>query len=184
MLASRQVTSREPALRTPSGADAEAAQWTVPGGRIRVVGDGHDGAYEDRVRRNPIAADAVGVEAASSRRWICWPSVRLAEHGRQRPSEFRPVPHRDVKTTRGVISHGNAPGIHTAEDAYPTPLQCLADKRNGRPVPLRALGRCRERPPAQRAWCGTAPSVFSQLAARLPGVAPAAAVPPGRGFGR
>ena len=76
----------------------------------------------DPAHRNPVAADAVGVEAASSRRWVCWPAVSVAEHGRQRPSEFRPVPHHDVKTTQGVDSQFGTPPIHRAANAQPTPL--------------------------------------------------------------
>ena len=74
---------------------------------------------------------------------------------------LRPKPRRSVKTTRGADSQFGAPPIHRAANAHPARSHRLAARRPGRPVPNGPPWPWRERPPAQRAWCGIAASVFS-----------------------
>ncbi len=89
---------------------------------------------------------------------------------------------RGVKTTRGVVSRIGPPAVHTGLSINPVAPRCLLASRPGRPLPDGPHRPWLERPPPRRAWCGIAASVFSQLAARLPGVAPAPTIRAGRLF--
>ena len=78
-----------------------------------------------------------------------------------RPRRSLPRPHRSVKSTRGVDSHFDPPAIHTSITAYPQARPTSCGTAAGCAVAYRRQVPWRERPPAPRAWCGIAPSVFS-----------------------
>ena len=90
------------------------------------------------------------------------------------------MPRLGVKTTWRVDSHFSPPAIHTGPTAYPQRRQRLTLPRAGRSAPHGRHRPGRERPPALRAWCGMAPSVFSHPRPCLPGVAPEPIIPGGK----
>ncbi len=74
-----------------------------------------------------------------------------------------------MKTTRRVVSRSCAPAIHTAAIRHPPRPQRPAATRPARPLPDGAHRPWRERPPAPKAWCGIAASVYSHPRPGLPG---------------
>ena len=104
-----------------------------------------------------------------------------AEGRPQRSAPTPPTPHRNVKSTSEGNSQFDVLAIHTAFPLIQRRGRCLAAPPGAR-WHTGGMVPWLERPPAPRAWCGIGAVVFSQLAPRPPGIAPAPSIPAGRRF--
>ena len=128
----------------------------------RAILQGTVGPRPRGVRRPPGRAEAQRrareAGATAGRVRIDRPQRRLADRApREGPlpmSGGRAVPHRGVKTTRGVVSRIGPQAIHAGLSVHPLTRWRLAASRPGRPLPDGPHRPWRERPGSPRACCG------------------------------